>query len=180
MFEEVLTLFHRQLNIKIRFKSYASVVQSLSYDWLCETPWPGSSVHGILQARILEKWKWSSSVVSDSLWPHGLDSLPGSSVHGIFQARVLELVAISFPRDLPDPGIEPESPPPPRLAGRCFTTEPPGIPNCGLAELKKHWATAYRGLMSELRTWCDDSENQRPKMGVSGCKGLTTWNPNTS
>ena len=30
----------------------------------------------------------------------------GSSVHGIFQARILEWVAISFPGDLPDPGIE--------------------------------------------------------------------------
>ena len=45
---------------------------------------PGSLVPGILQARTLEwlaisisyawkwKWKWSHSVVSDSLWPHGL------------------------------------------------------------------------------------------------------------
>ena len=45
---------------------------------------PGFSVHGILQTRTLEwlpipspmheseKWKWSRSVVSDSLWPHGL------------------------------------------------------------------------------------------------------------
>ena len=32
------------------------------------------------------------------------------SVHGNFQARVLEGVAISFPGDLPDPGIEPRSP----------------------------------------------------------------------
>ena len=45
----------------------------------------------------------SSSVMSDSLWPH---SLPGSSVHGIVQARILEWVAIplsrgsSQPRDL--------------------------------------------------------------------------------
>ena len=30
--------------------------------------------------------------------------------------------------DLPDPGIEPESP---ALAGRFFTTEPPGQPNAG-------------------------------------------------
>ena len=30
--------------------------------------------------------------------------LPGSSIHGIFQARVLEWVAISFARDLPNPG----------------------------------------------------------------------------
>ena len=36
-------------------------------------------------------------------------SLPGSSVYGIFQARVLEWVAISFSRDLPNPGIEPGS-----------------------------------------------------------------------
>ena len=35
---------------------------------------------------------------------------PGSSVHGIFQARVLEWVAFTFPRELPDPGIEPRSP----------------------------------------------------------------------
>ena len=37
-------------------------------------------------------------------------SLQGSSVHGIFQAIVLEWIAISFSRDLPDPGIEPWSP----------------------------------------------------------------------
>ena len=35
---------------------------------------------------------------------------PGASVHGIFQTRILEWVAISFSRDLPDPGIEPGSP----------------------------------------------------------------------
>ena len=33
-------------------------------------------------------------------------SLPGSSVYGIFQARILEWVAISFSRDLSDPGIK--------------------------------------------------------------------------
>ena len=37
-------------------------------------------------------------------------SLPGSSVHGIFQAIVLEWIAISFSRELPDPGIEPGTP----------------------------------------------------------------------
>ena len=37
-------------------------------------------------------------------------SPPGYSVHGISQARILERVAISFPGDLPDPGIEPRSP----------------------------------------------------------------------
>jgi len=52
-------------------------------------------------------------------------SLPGSSVHGNFQARILEWVAISYSRDLPDPGIEAMSP---LLAGKFFTTELPGKP----------------------------------------------------
>ena len=45
------------------------------------------------------KWKWSRSVMSNSLRPHGLCSPPGSSVHGILQARILEWVAISFSRE---------------------------------------------------------------------------------
>ena len=50
-------------------------------------------------------------------------SMPGSSVHGILQARILQLMAISFSRIyLLDPGIETTS----CLAGRFFTTEPPG------------------------------------------------------
>ena len=53
-------------------------------------------------------------------------SLPGSSVPGISQARVLEWIAISFYRDLSDPGMEHMSP---ALAGKFFTTEPPGKPH---------------------------------------------------
>ena len=52
-------------------------------------------------------------------------SLPGSTVHGIFQARVLEWVAISFSRDLPDPGMEPWSP---TLQADSLLSEPPGKP----------------------------------------------------
>ena len=37
-------------------------------------------------------------------------SPPGFSIHGIFQAIVLEWIAISFSRELPDPGIEPGTP----------------------------------------------------------------------
>ena len=66
---------------------------------------PGSSVHGIFQARVLE-WgaiafstqifvKVKCSVMSDSLRPVDC-SPPRSSVHGILQARILEWVAISF------------------------------------------------------------------------------------
>ena len=71
---------------------------------------PGSSVHGILQARILE---WvaisfqclnvkSESEVAQSC-PTLRDpmdcSLPGSSVHGILLARVLEWGVIAFSLD---------------------------------------------------------------------------------
>ena len=46
----------------------------------------------------------------------------GSSVHGIFQMRILEWVAISFPGDLPNPGIKTASLISPELAGRFFRT----------------------------------------------------------
>ena len=51
-------------------------------------------------------------------------SLPGSSIHGIFQARILEWVAISFSRDLPDPGIEPGSL---ALQADALLSEPPAF-----------------------------------------------------
>ena len=53
---------------------------------------------------------------------------PGFSVHGIFQARILEWVAISFSRDLLDPGMEPASLVSLALAGGFFTIVPPGKP----------------------------------------------------
>ena len=53
-------------------------------------------------------------------------SLPGSSVHGILQVRILERVAFPFSGDLLDPRIKPKSPASTALAGRFFTTEPPG------------------------------------------------------
>ena len=50
---------------------------------------------------------------------------PGSSVHGILQARILEWVAISFSRDLPDPGFIPGSL---ALQADFLLTEPQGKP----------------------------------------------------
>ena len=50
-------------------------------------------------------------------------SPPGPSVHGLSQAGILGWVAVPFPGDLPDPGIELASP---ALVDRFFTTEPPG------------------------------------------------------
>ena len=62
--------------------------------------------------------------MSDSCNPMDC-SLPGSSVHGISQGRILERVAISFPADLPDPGIKPGSP---ALQADSLPTEPPEKP----------------------------------------------------
>ena len=72
----------------------------------------GSSVHGILQARILVgchfllqcmKVKTESEVIQSCLiLSDRMDcSLPGSSIHGIFQARVLEWGAITFSEGSP-------------------------------------------------------------------------------
>ena len=65
---------------------------------------------------------FSHQVMRDSCNPMDC-SLPGPSVHGISQAGILEWVAVPFPGDLPDPGIEPTSP---ALVDRFFTTESPG------------------------------------------------------
>ena len=74
------------------------------YDPIDGSP-PGSSVYGILQARILN-WiavsfstacMHAKSLQSCPILCDPTDSSPpGSSVHGILQARILECVAISF------------------------------------------------------------------------------------
>ena len=51
---------------------------------------------------------------------------PGSSVHGILQARILQWVPFSSPGDLPDLGVEPESP---ALQADSLAAEPPGKPH---------------------------------------------------
>ena len=59
-----------------------------------------------------------------TLWDCMDYSLPGSSVHWFLQAWLLKWVTISPPSgDLPYSGFKPMSP---ALAGRLFTTEPPG------------------------------------------------------
>ena len=60
----------------------------------------------------------SRSVVSDSLWPHGLYSPLGSSIHGILQAWILEWVTIPFSRGSSWPRDQIWVS---RVAGRVFT-----------------------------------------------------------
>ena len=69
---------------------------------------PGSSGHGILQARVLE---WGAIAFSikllimlKSCFCDPMDcSPPGSSVHGILQARILEWAAMPFSRGFSPP-----------------------------------------------------------------------------
>ena len=73
---------------------------------------------------------------------------PGSSVHVILQVRRLEWVAIPSSRDLPDPGIEPESLTSPALAGGFFTTEPPGKPPLSLVNRISYQCFLIKELQS--------------------------------
>ena len=70
---------------------------------LCETLTPGTPVVVIVLVVSLLSCVQLFATPMDC-------SLPGSSIHGISQARIPEWVAISSPRDLPDPGIKPKSP----------------------------------------------------------------------
>ena len=83
------------------------------------------------------KWKWSRSVMSDSLRPHGLYSLPRSSVHGIFQVRILQWVAISSSRGASRPRDQTSVSHVSCIAGRFFTSEP--LQDCTGCNLGVRW-----------------------------------------
>ena len=74
----------------------------------------------------------SRLVVSNSLQPYGCDPMdcspPGSSAHGFSRQEYWSGLQCPPPGHLPIPGTEPMSPASPALAGRLFTTEPPGKP----------------------------------------------------
>ena len=90
----------------MKVKSESEVAQSCPTlsDPMDYSP-PGSSIHGIFQARVLE---WGAIAFSDmllllsqlQLCPTLCDPIdgspPGSPIPGILQARTLEWVAISF------------------------------------------------------------------------------------
>ena len=67
------------------------------------------------------------SVVSDSAIPWA-GALQASLAMGLFRQEYWSALPFPPPGDLVDPGIKPESPVSPALAGRFFTTEPSGKP----------------------------------------------------
>ena len=66
--------------------------------------------------------------------------------HGVSQERILEWVAISFSRDLPDPGIEPMTPEYPVLADRFFISVPPGKPRTVVYHPQNNFLVLYSEL----------------------------------
>ena len=52
---------------------------------------------------------------------------PGSAVHEFSRQEHWSGLPSTSPGDLPDPGVKPASP---ALAGRFFTSAPPGRPKC--------------------------------------------------
>ena len=78
--------------------------------------------------------------------------MPVSFVHGIFQARILEWVAISFPRGLPNPEIEPRSP---ALQADSLPSEPPGKV-CIILKLNVVWVNLGFYSVLLLLLWIDE------------------------
>ena len=75
----------------------------------------------------------SHSVVSSSWQPHGLQPTRPPLSMGFSRQEYWSGLPCPPPGDLPNPGIKPKSP---ALAGRFFTTEPPGKPLLFLSILK--------------------------------------------
>ena len=80
----------------------------------------------LLMLTLVVEYVCACSAVSDSLQPHGLQP-PSLLCQWDFPwQKYWSGLPFPSPGDLPDPGIKPTSPVSPALAGRFFTTEPPG------------------------------------------------------
>ena len=88
-------------------------------------------------------------------------SPPVSSVHEILHERILEWVAISYSRDLPNPGIEPRSP---ALQADSLPSELPGKP----------WGVDR--IIFALLT--EHTEGQRDEVTCSRLQSWQGWNQN--
>ena len=102
---------------------------------------------------------------------------PDASVPGISQARILEWAAISFSRDLPQPGIKPESPRSLVLASGSFTSVLPGRQRGQGRSLKNIFI--YFSLTikeTRLKHLGKESHNHQPIL-IQGevCRCVTTW-----
>ena len=132
---------------------------------------PGSSLHGILQARILE-WVAISSPGdlsnpgikhrSPALQTDALPSEPPGKPQRILEPQeYLSGLLFPSPGDLPNPEIESASPASPALADGFFTTETPG--KAYLSHLCVHVKS-----LQLCSTLCDPIDCSPPGFSVHG------------
>ena len=91
--KKLLLLLNRFSHVRLCVTPQMAAHQApLSLGFSRQEHWSGLPFPSPMQS---EKWKWSHSVICNSLRPHGLQ--PNRPLHPwIFQARVLEWVAIAF------------------------------------------------------------------------------------
>ena len=128
--------------------------------WMLQLRYPSSSCPWpSWLSGLLTQWKWSCSVVSDSL--RLVDcSPPSSSVHGILQARILEWVAISFSRRSSRPRDRTQVS---HIAGRCFNL-------CTTREALKYkntvsQKTSYRDTELQIQVLTSEISREERKSG---------------
>ena len=102
------------------------------------------------------------SVMSDSLWPHGLYSLPGSPVHGVLQARILEWVVIPFSKGFSQPRDQTHIP---YIVCRFFTIGATKEVHNSLKQWLKHWFKSIGGTSLVVK-WL---RNRLPRKGTWVC-----------
>ena len=110
-----------------------------------------SCVENVPNAKAHKHWHSSScSVVSDFATPWAV-ALQGPLSMGFSRQESWSGLPFPPPGELPHPEIELESPATPALAGRFFTTEPPGEPMKPLREdhLKVCWVMFSLSLKSQ-------------------------------
>ena len=97
-----------------------------------------AAVHGVTKSRTwLSNWTelncavLSHLVMSDSLWPHGLQSTRLFCPWGFFRQECWSGLPCPAPGDLPNPGIKPRSS---TLQAYTLPSEPPRKPNSTFIE----------------------------------------------
>ena len=110
---------------------------------------PGSSIHGIFQARVLE---WGASPVQLLVTPRTI-AHESPLFMGFSRQEYWSGLPVPPPGDLPDLGIEPASPASRALADRFFTTEPPGNPSYLMAKSLSSQINYYPQMSSRFTYW---------------------------
>ena len=97
-------------------------------------------------------------------------SLPGSSVYGILQGIILEWVAISFSRDLPDPGIKPRS------QKNKQTKKNPGLLHCRQnVYCLNHHGSSYVIYLVLFYGWVMWHISEKTLASLTTLKPMTVW-----